>query len=292
MFFTTFLLLLFAVPAFGQGKTADQMTMAEKLEIGMRWHNEMAEMLDPFTVVGNVHYVGARNIGVYLITTDEGHILLDTGVREMHEGLKANIQALGFRVEDVEIMLATHAHFDHVQGHEAMRLATGARVLAVGEDAEALRLGQDISPLGFEGWDPVAEVTTLAHGDTITLGGTVLNAHQIPGHTQGCTVWTTTVIDQGSDFDIAFMGCAGPNGIVQLRGNETFPDLIDQTLLGFQRLHGISPDLWLSNHPLDEFDGKIEALKSGQRPLPLLDQQPWEDMVAGLERSFRARLSD
>lgn len=278
--------------ALAQNKTADEMTMAEKIEMASSWHGKFAELVEPFTILGNVHYVGARNIGAYLITTDEGHILLDTGVREMHEGLKENIEALGYSVEEVEIILSTHAHFDHVQGHEQMRQATGAKVMAVGLDADALRSGRDLSPLGFEGWDPVREVTTMANGDTVELGGTVLTAHQVPGHTQGCTVWTMTAPDHGTAMELAFFGCAGPNSFVKLRGNEAFPDLIDETLLGFQRMRELSPDIWLSNHPQRQIEDKIEEIRNGQRPHPLLDQQPWDEMVTELDRRFQARLAE
>lgn len=278
--------------AYAQNRWADELTMAEKIEMGKPYHGEYAEIVEPFTVVANIHSIGARDIGVYLITTGEGHILMDSGTPEMHEGLKSNIERLGFKISDIEIILSTHAHFDHVQGHESMRALTGAQVMAVGLDSEALRLGKDLSPLGFEGWEPVKEVTTLKHGDTIELGGVVLTAHQIPGHTQGCTVWTMTANDEGREINLAFFGCRGPNGIVKIIGNEAFPDLIEQSLMGYERLNAISPDIYLDNHPARQFEGRVEAMKAGERPHPLTELRPWSEMVADLEHRFRLRLGE
>ena len=127
--------------------------------------------------------MGARNIASYLITTPEGHIMIDTGTKEMHSVIRANVEKLGFKLQDVKILLSGHAHFDHVQGHAAMKKVTGARVMAIGEDAAALAAGMDRSPLGDEGWEPVPVDRILKDGDTVALGGTTLRAVWTPGHT-------------------------------------------------------------------------------------------------------------
>ncbi len=286
------LLLVILVSPIGsaQNRTADQLSMAEKVELGVSYHTHYAEKVKPFTVFGNLHSVGAKNIGVYLITTEAGHILIDTGVREMHELILDNIKTLGFEAKDVKLLLATHAHFDHVQGHEAMRKATNAQVLAVGLDAEALRLGQDISPLGFEGWEPVQQVTTIKHGDTVTLGNVQLTAHQIPGHTQGCTVWTVPITENEVTLNVAIFGCRGPNANVKIQGNSAFPDLVEMTNLGFERLRQIQPDIYVSNHPQTDNDQFGDAMIAGARPQPLLQQTPWLALIAQLEKGFRGRL--
>lgn len=79
----------------------------------------------PFPVVGNVHYVGAANIASYLIATPEGHFLIDTGMKEMYDVIRMNVEALGFKTSDIEILLSTQAHFDHVEGHAAIQKLTG-----------------------------------------------------------------------------------------------------------------------------------------------------------------------
>src|SRR5262244_1902131 len=108
-------------------------------------HGDWSAPVEPFRVVGNIYYVGAVNIASYLITTPEGHILLDTGTREMEPVVRASIEKLGFKLTDIHILLSGHAHYDHVQGHAAMKRATGARVMALGDDATALSSGTDRS---------------------------------------------------------------------------------------------------------------------------------------------------
>src|SRR5262245_12444917 len=152
-------------------------------EARARFHGEMSRAVEPFRIVGNIYYVGARNIASYLITTPEGHIMIDTGTKEMHQVIRTNVGKLGFKLQDVKILLSGHAHFDHVQGHAAMKKATGARVMAIGEDAVALAAGTDNSPLGDEGWEPVAVERVLKDGETVTMGGTTLRAVWTPGHT-------------------------------------------------------------------------------------------------------------
>ena len=167
-----------------------------------QFHGQYSEAVEPFHIIGNIYYVGARNIASYLLTTPEGHIMIDTGTKEMHSVIVANVQKLGFKLQDVKILLSGHAHFDHVQGHAAMKKVTGARVMALGDDAVALETGTDRSPLGDEGWDPVHVDRVLKDGDTVSLGGTTLKAVWTPGHTPGCTTWTTTVRENGKPYSV------------------------------------------------------------------------------------------
>ncbi len=103
-----------------------------------------AEAAEPFRIIGNIYYVGGQ-YGSYLITTPEGHILHDTGTAEMHALIVSNVEKLGFDVRDIRIIISSHAHWDHVEGHAAMKRVTGAQVVALGGDAVALRSGQDNS---------------------------------------------------------------------------------------------------------------------------------------------------
>ena len=94
---------------------------------------------------------------------------------------------------DIRILLASHAHFDHIEGHALMQRRTGAQVMAMTGDAEAIESGHDTSALGAMGWEPTPVSRRLKDGDTVTLGGTTLRAIHAPAHTQGATIWITTV---------------------------------------------------------------------------------------------------
>lgn len=251
--------------------------------------------VEPFRVVGNIYYVGAINIASYLITSDKGHILLDSGTREMTPDVLANIKKLGFDPNDIEIMLCGHAHFDHVGGHAALRRATGAKVMALAADVPALTAGKDLSPLGAEGWDPVQVDRVLRDGAVVRLGSTTMRAVQAPGHTPGCTVWTTQTRDEqpGSTqrYAVAFYACAGPNQSIALLDNPKFPSLVVQTRRAFARLKKLRPDIYLSMHPKAQFASTADAIKAGARPHPLHDPASWHKVLDENAAAFEARVS-
>ncbi len=257
-----------------------------------QFHGPYSQPEDPFRLLGNIYYVGAKNIASYLISTPQGHILVDTGTKEMTPVVRGNIQALGFNVRDIKIMLSSHAHFDHIGGHAAMKKLTGARVMALRQDAEALEAGKDLSPLGDEGWEPVKVDRVLQDGDTVTLGETTLRAVWAPGHTPGCTVWTSSVQDAGKIFSFAIFGCGGPNAGVKLVGNPKFPTLVDDTLATFRKLKMLAPDIYVTGHPQMLFAGKIGRMKAGERPHALLDPgaRAWTKMLGDAETNFMKRV--
>ena len=119
-----------------------------------------------FRIVGTISWVGGE-YGSYLITTLQGHILHDTGTSEMHDVIVSNVKKVGFDVKDIKMIISSHAHFDHVQGHAAMKKATGAQVIALGGDAAALEAGQDNSAGGFRGMVAVAVDRVIKDGETI-----------------------------------------------------------------------------------------------------------------------------
>ena len=248
---------------------------------------------EPFRIVGNIHYVGAANIASYLITTPEGHILIDTGMTEMHDVIRNNVATLGFKTADIKIMLSSHAHFDHIAGHAAMKKLTGAQVMAMVGDAEALESGKDNSALGAIGWEPVKVDRVLKHGDTVSLGGTTLRAIHAPGHTQGATTWVTTVDDRGRKYVVAFLGGTTPNGGVPLLNNPRHKTVIEDTERMFQRLKAETPpDIYLVGHPQALFAGKVAAIKSGAMPHPLLGADAWTKQIADAEAAFKKRVAE
>ncbi len=257
-----------------------------------QFHGPYSQPEEAFRLIGNIYYVGAKNIASYLITTPQGTILIDTGTTEMTPVITGNVEKLGFKLRDIKIMLSSHAHFDHIGGHAAMKKLTGARVMAIRQDADALEAGKDLSPLGDEGWTPVKVDRVLKDGDTVTLGGTTLRASWAPGHTPGCTVWTTTVPDAGKTYSVAIFGCGGPNAGVKLVGNRRFPTLVDDTLASFRKLKMLKPDIYVSGHPQMLFAGKIDRMKAGERPHPLLDpgSQAWAKMLDDAEANFLKRV--
>lgn len=174
-----------------------------------RVRGEMSARMKPFKIVGNIYYVGARGISSYLIATKDGLILIDTGSITMGDTILQSIRELGFDPKNVKFILSTHAHFDHVEGHAKVVRATGAKVVALGVDAQSLAAGKDMSALGFEGWEPVKVDRVIKDGETVELGGVSLRAMWLPGHTPGGTSWLTTV-EGGQDVQCDVLRVAYP----------------------------------------------------------------------------------
>jgi metallo-beta-lactamase class B len=249
--------------------------------------------VEPFKIVGNIHYVGGANIASYLITTPQGHILIDTGMKEMHEVIKNSVAKLGFKTSDIKIMLSSHAHFDHIEGHAMMQKLTGAQVMAMAGDAEALAAGKDNSALGAIGWEKVKVDRVLKHGDTVSLGGMTLRALHTPGHTQGATTWMTAVEDKGRRYTVGFLGGTTPNGGVPLFDNPRHKSVIEDTQRTFQTLKGESPpDIFLIGHPQAMFMGKVERIKAGDLPHPLLNADAWTKQIVDGEANFAKRVAE
>jgi metallo-beta-lactamase class B len=236
-------------------------------------HGAWSAPVAPFRVAEDIYYVGAKHIASYLIATRDGLVVIDTGTREMVPVVRDGIAKLGFALADVKILLCTHAHFDHVGGHAAIQRATGARVMVMRGDAEAVATGVDRSPLAGEGWEPVRVDRILDDGDRVELGGVSLQAIAAPGHTPGCTVWLT----RAGDRSVAIYGCARPNDGVRLIGNPRFPHLVEDTRATFAQLRALAPDLALITHPDD--------------PAELLHPRPWPALLDEAEAEFAAQLA-
>ena len=247
----------------------------------------------PFRIVGNIHYVGARNIASYLITTPQGHILIDSGMNEMHDGIVSSVEQLGFAASDIRILLSSHAHFDHIEGHALMQRRTGAQVMAMAGDAEALESGHDTSALGAIGWEPVRVARRLKDGDTVTLGGTTLRAIHAPGHTQGATIWMTDVDEDGRRYRVAFFTTTTPNPEVPLLDNPRHRNAIEDARNTARKLAAEPvPDIVLVGHPQAMFAQTAERMRKGERPHPLLNgADAWTRQLATATAGFERRVA-
>ena len=151
----------------------------------------------PHKVIGNIYYVGTRTLTSFLITTPAGHILLNSTYERNVRTIQRSVTQLGFKFEDIRVLLGTHAHSDHQEGDALVKELTGAQVVAMREDVPAL---EAIKPGGKA--HPIDR--TLRDGEQLTLGGTTLVAHLTPGHTRGCTTWTMKAQEGGKAFDVVF----------------------------------------------------------------------------------------
>jgi metallo-beta-lactamase class B len=230
------------------------------------WH----QPFDPLRIVGNVYYVGTRGLSSFLIVTPAGGIIIDSGAADSVPFIRANVEKLGFRLSDVKILLTGHAHFDHVGGHADLKRLTGAKVMVMDADREALESGVDRSALGADGWKPVAVDRVLRDGDRVTLGGVTLTAHLTPGHTQGCTTWTMEALQDGKKYKVAFTGSVTINEGVHLVGNTRVPAIAEQYAQAFRVLRRLEADVFVAQHGtvfgLEDKARKATALAALREP--------------------------
>ena len=198
---------------------------------------------------------------------------------------------LGFRVDDIKILLSSHAHFDHVGGHARMKGRTGASIVMSEADAALLANGGkgDVLPLGDElaAYTPARADRFVRDGEAVSLGGVVLTAHLTPGHTKGCTTWTMDVPDEGKTHRVVFYGSTTVLPGVRLVGNPIYPAIADDFAASFRTLKSLPCDVFLAPHGLMfGREEKARRLKAGERPNPFIDPDGYRGFVERSERIF------
>jgi metallo-beta-lactamase class B len=205
---------------------------------------------EPFRIFGNIHYVGTDGVAVYLITSPEGHVLIDTALPEATPQIKSSIAKLGFKSADIKYLLNTHAHLDHTGGFAELKKETGAQLIAGAADRPLLEGGyypgeEQTVELRFP---PVKVDRTVGDGDTVTLGDITISAHATPGHSPGCTTWTMNVREDNQDHTVVFF-CSAGVGLNTLVGNPTYPGIVDDYKTTFERVRNLKGDVFLAPHP-------------------------------------------
>lgn len=218
----------------------------------------------PFRIADNLYYVGAEGVASYLITTPAGDILLDTGFRETVPLVESSIRQLGFRVENIRILLISHGHFDHAGGEAAMEAATHAKLLVNPAEAPLLEHGGkgDFAFGDRLNYPPVTPDGLLKDGEAVRLGGVALVPHFTPGHTRGCTTWTMTVQDGGRARHVVF-ACSLSTPDYQVVNNPAYPGIVDDLTRSFSIMRALPCDIFLAAHPWEfDLDGKRAALQT------------------------------
>ena len=259
------------------------------------WNRDFA----PYQVIGNIYYVGSDGIAQFLITTPAGHILLDSGFEASVPRLRENIRALGFRFEDVKLLLTSHAHIDHVQGHALVRRLTGATVVASARDAVFVAAGGRGETVydGIYSWPPCPVDRIVVDQQQVSLGGVTLTAHLTPGHTMGAVTWTMQVPAPGAapdarPLDVVFFPSANINSGVRLVGNTRYPDIAIDFARSFEIWKALPCDVFLGAHG-DFYDmhRKRRRQEDGATVNPFIDPQGYRAFVAEAEARFRAQLA-
>jgi metallo-beta-lactamase class B len=254
-------------------------TAAELFQRNVGTKEDQDTAFPPHKIIGNVYYVGTRSLGSFLITTPQGHILINSDYERTVPVIKSSVEKLGFKFTDIKILLGSHAHGDHMEGDALAVELSGAQAMALAEDIPALQTMR--RPSG----KARPQYKVIHDGEKVTLGGTTLVAHLTPGHTRGCTTWTASIPEDGRSYDIVIIGSVGVNAGTRLINNPQVPQIAEEYQRSFRILRGLKCDVPLGSHPA-MYNLAEKYPKLGKGPNPFIDPQGYKTELDIQENAF------
>ncbi|HTA86871.1 MAG TPA: subclass B3 metallo-beta-lactamase [Silvibacterium sp.] len=248
----------------------------------------------PHRVIGNVYYVGSKDLASYLITTPMGHILINSSLASSPALIQKSVEQLGFKFSDVKILLISHAHYDHCAGSARIKQLTHAKYMVMDADVPLVEDGgksdfqyEKSADMQF----PPTKVDRVLHdGDEVRLGSVILVAHKTPGHTKGCTTWTLKVVDKGKNYDVVIVGSPNVNPGYKLVDNKAYPQIAQDYEQAFRVLKALPCDVFLGAHGgYYDMLAKYARIKDGAEN-PFVDPAGYQAYVADREQAFETEL--
>jgi len=249
----------------------------------------------PFRIYGDTYYVGTHGLGSILVTGDSGHVLIDGDLPESAPMIATHIRDLGFRVEDVKLILNTHVHFDHAGGIAELQKLTGARVVASEPSAKVLRDGRsgkdDPQYASLPPITRVANVEVVADGGTVRQGSLQLTAHLTPGHTPGGTTWTWKSCEKTRCLDVAYVDSLNP---IASRGflfsDGAHAAARDGFVHSYETLKAIPCDILVTPHPeVSDLWGRLARREQGDADA-LVDRAACGRLADAARQQLEARV--
>ena len=256
--------------------------------------NDWTEPFPAFRIAGNLYYVGSKGLASYLITTPEGHILINSNMEANVPMIRASMESLGFKFEDIKTLLISHAHWDHCAGSAMIKRLTGAKYMVMEGDVDVVESGgkSDFQyasdPTALY---PPAKVDRVLHdGDEVKLGDATLTARLTPGHTKGCTTWTMKVKDNAKTRDVVIIGSPNVNPGYKLVSNRVYPRIAEDYEQTFRVLKSLPVDYFLGAHgSYFDLETKYPQLKAGNSTA-FIDPGGYKNYVTEREQAFRREL--
>ncbi|HWM48616.1 MAG TPA: subclass B3 metallo-beta-lactamase [Xanthobacteraceae bacterium] len=262
-------------------------TLAKK---ALKWE----EPTEPVRIVGPIYFVGTRGLGVFLFATAEGHILMNTGMPSSGPMIVDSIRKLGFKPEDIKIMINGHAHVDHAGAFAFMKKQFGPQLAVMRDDVAAMESGDrdDFkygNDLTYEG---VKVDRVLRDGDTVRLGDVLLTAYHTPGHTRGATTWIANLAVDGKAYLVAFPDGAGFNPGYRVAKNPSYPGITEDYRNTHHALEMIKPDIWLAQHnEYYDLEGKRKRAET-EGVKAWIDPDGYRRFIAGKKRAFEDQVDE
>lgn len=256
------------------GSAGTAATPAAKCADCDQWNEPMA----PFQIYGNSWYVGTKNLSSILITSDFGHVLLDGGLPQSAPLIAANIESLGFKLQDIKAILVSHAHFDHAGGISQLQRLSGAQVFARRPANEALlsgKLTRDDPQFGVKGssFEPVKNVWVVQDDQLLGIGSIRLRAVGTPGHTPGSTTWTWESCDAGKCLNMVYADSLTPVSAPKFRFTAKQGDTsaADRFAASIDAIARLKCDVLITPHPgVSQFLERI-AKRPADKPDAIAD---------------------
>lgn len=252
----------------------------------------------PFNVYGNTWYVGVDGISAVLITGPRGHILVDGALPQSAALIEANIKALGFRIEDVKLIVNSHAHWDHAGGIAALQRASGAVVAASASGALALKSGtHGVDDPQYYANSPVhvpkvGNVKVVRDGETVQVGPISITAHMTPGHTPGGTTWSWTSCENQRCLGVVYADSLNPisrDGF-NFTAKGGAPDISASFAASIAKVAALKCDIVLSAHPNGvDLLGKAAARTPARNPF--IDADGCRAYAASADKLLADRLA-
>jgi metallo-beta-lactamase class B len=256
---------------------------------------DWTQSFPPHRVIGNVYYVGSQGLASYLITTPQGHILINSSLESSVPLIRESIEKLGFHFGDVKILLISHAHWDHCAGSAAIKELTGAKYMVMDADIPEIEAGGkgnfQYGDSATSRYQPTKVDRVLHDGDEVRLGDAVLTAHLTPGHTKGTTTWTMKAREGDKTYNVVIVGSPNVNAGYKLVNNALYPQIAADYERMFRILKSLPCDVFLGAHGnYYGLEAKFARMKEGAAN-PFVDPEGYKSYVAEREQAFRAELA-
>jgi metallo-beta-lactamase class B len=231
----------------------------------------------PFRIFGNTYYVGTHGLSSVLITSPAGHALIDGDLPQSAALIADSIRSLGFRLEDVKLIVNSHVHFDHAGGIAELQRRSGARVVASQWSADVLKKG------GMGKGDPqygtlpliaaVKNVSVFRDGESLHAGEITITPHLTPGHTPGGTSWTWKSCEGAICHDMVYADSLSPISAPGFRFSKSrqYPQAIEDFEKSFAFLETVPCDVLITPHPGAIRIVRSPGLTGDVKPDPLAD---------------------
>ena len=291
------LLVLSSVSLFQSAPTRIQPDPPIKCDSCADWNQPR----EPFKVYGNTYYVGVGGLSSVLIVSDAGLILVDGALPQSVPLIDAGIRTLGFRTEDIKLILNGHTHYDHAGGLSALQRFTGARVMTGTAGVRALEQGKptpDDPQVAFSdnGFPPVANVHGVADGDVLRVGNVTVTAHATPGHTPGGTTWTWRSCEGARCLDVVYADSVSAVSAPGFRftGDATHSSIVDSFRRSITRIAELPCDIMIGAHPfVGDLDGKLKrSAEQPGGPNPFIDAGACRALAAGAMKGLDDRIAE